>query len=113
MEQQPNQRQSQTGEQNAQRDPQRATGTEQAGQGAEHGMTGDQNRQDAREGGYGDDTGMNESGQSTPQPQKGAGMGEHGDSGAGRENPGRSSIDSDDALGNRAGGYGRAPDGKE
>lgn len=68
----------------------------------------DQNRQSAREGGYGDDTGLAQP-QARPE-QQAAGEGEHGDSGAGRENPAASAIDADDALGNRAGGYGRSPE---
>ncbi len=69
----------------------------------------DDNDQDAREGGYGDDTGLAHS-NPNPEQQGAAGIGEHGDSGAGRENPAESPVDADDALGNRVGGYGRAPE---
>jgi hypothetical protein len=54
-------------------------------------------QQDEREGGYGDDAGEME----TPKPG--------GSNAAGRENPVTDSVDADEALGNRTGGYGGNP----
>jgi hypothetical protein len=56
--------------------------------------------QDSRTGGYGGS-------QADELPQSEEGQEPSGDaSAAGRENPGRSAVDADEALGNRTGGYG-------
>jgi hypothetical protein len=65
----------------------------------------DEVQQDQRHGGYGDSTG----GQA-PRPERkvGQGAGEGGGAG-GRESPVTDSVDADEALGNRTGGYGGNP----